>query len=302
MAKQKKILITGANGFTGQHACVYFSEKSFQVVGLGRRKSEGSFLQCDLGNYREVEDVIAFVQPDYVLHLAGKNSVAESWTNPAEPIHTNVMGTVHLLEGIRAKAPIARTIVVGSTLRMPSLSSDPLHPYAVSKAMQILVARAWHQLFGMDILIANPCNLIGPGPSTGVCAVFAEKIVAMENGTIPPVLPIGDGAQTRDFLDVRDAVRAYALLFEKGEPGNEYDLGTGTMRTVKTIAEQFQELAKVNFTLQQKEESTSLQPGGPRQDRLEAIKKLGWSPTFSFRQSACDVIQYFRSSYTSGEA
>ncbi len=302
MAKQKKILITGANGFTGQHACVYFSEKSFQVVGLGRRKSEGSFLQCDLGNYREVEDVIAFVQPDYVLHLAGKNSVAESWTNPAEPIHTNVMGTVHLLEGIRAKAPIARTIVVGSTLRMPSLSSDPLHPYAVSKAMQILVARAWHQLFGMDILIANPCNLIGPGPSTGVCAVFAEKIVAMENGTIPPVLPIGDGAQTRDFLDVRDAVRAYALLFEKGEPGNEYDLGTGTMRTVKTVAEQFQELAKVNFTLQQKEESTSLQPGVPNPDRLEAIKKLGWSPAISFRQSAHDIIRYFRSSYTSGEA
>ncbi|MGG5253236.1 NAD-dependent epimerase/dehydratase family protein [Neobacillus sp. SM06] len=301
MAKQKKILITGANGFTGQHACAYFSEKNVQVVGLGRRKAEGSFLQCDLGNDREVMDVIAFVQPDFVLHLAGKNSVAESWTNPAEPIHTNVMGTVHLLEGIRTKAPNARTIVVGSTLQMPSLSSDPLHPYAVSKAMQVLVARTWYQLFGMNILIANPSNLIGPGSSTGVCSIFAEKIVAMENGAIPPVLSIGDGAQVRDFLDVRDAVSAYALLFEKGKPGEQYDLGTGTMRTVKTVAEQFQELAKVKFTLQQKEESTSLQPGGPNSDRLEAIKKLGWSPAYSFRQSARDIIQYFRSKYTSGE-
>ncbi len=302
MAEQKTILITGANGFTGRHACAYFSEKKFQVIGLGRRKAEGSFLQCDLGIYQEVEDVIAAVQPDFVLHLAGKNSVADSWANPAENIHTNVMGTVYLLESIRAKAANARTIVVGSTLRIPSLSSDPLHPYSVSKAMQILVARTWHQLFSMDIVIANPCNLVGPGPSTGVCSVFAEKIAAMETGAIQPVLTIGDGAQSRDFLDVRDAVRAYALLFEKGKPGEEYDLGTGTMRTLKTVAEQFQELAEIHFTIQQKEDSSPLQPAGPRRDRLEAIKKLGFCPAFSFRQSAADIMQYFRSKQSGGEA
>ncbi|XJZ28216.1 NAD-dependent epimerase/dehydratase family protein [Bacillota bacterium Lsc_1132] len=306
MTKQKTMLITGANGFTGQHACHYFSQKNFHVIGTGRSEVkniiEGSFLRCDLGNYQEIEDTVEKVQPELILHLAGKNSVADSWANPAENIHTNVMGTVHLLESIRIKAPNARTVVVGSTLSMPSLSSDPLHPYAVSKAMQILISRTWHQLFGLNIIVANPCNLIGPGASAGVCSLFAEKIAAMEIKQIPSVLQVDDLNQSRDFLDVRDAVRAYALLFEKGEPGEQYDLGTGNMRSLKTVVDIFQELANIPFIVQLKGNSSPSRADVLQRPKLDAIKNLGWTPAISFRQSAADILNYYRFGQKNGEA
>lgn len=302
MSKQKSILITGANGFTGQHACEYFKQQNYQVIGTVRKQSSvsgagsgrGSFLPCNLGDIREIEDVVDRVRPDYVLHLAGKNSAADSWANPTEAIYTNVMGTVHLLESIRAYAPKARTVVAGSTLRMPEFSSDPLHPYAVSKAMQVLISRTWHQLFGLDIIVANPCNLIGPGSSAGVCANFAEKIVSMENHKIPSLLQVNDLAQTRDFLDVRDAVRAYAVLFEKGKPGEQYDLGTGQELSIKAVAETFQELADVSFTIKSEREASSSVPAVPLPKNLEKIRNLGWAPEFSFRESAEAILRYHR--------
>ena len=130
---------------------------------------------CDLTDLALVEETVKEIVPDQVLHLAGQNSVAKSWENPGNYLHANVLGTVNLLEGIRAYSPAARVLVAGSMLQEP-ITEPASHPYSLSKTMQMLVARTWEQLFKMKILLVKPCNLIGPGPSNGVCTIFAKKI------------------------------------------------------------------------------------------------------------------------------
>ncbi|MBW7462350.1 GDP-mannose 4,6-dehydratase, partial [Paenibacillus sepulcri] len=102
-------------------------------------------------------------QPQYVLHMAGKNAVGPSWSDPGDTLANNVMGTVNLLEAVRRidrGSLNCRVLVVGSMLRFPlpagGEAPEPPHPYSLSKTLQVLTARSWSALYGMDIVVAEP--------------------------------------------------------------------------------------------------------------------------------------------------
>ncbi|MBM7693015.1 GDP-4-dehydro-6-deoxy-D-mannose reductase [Peribacillus deserti] len=298
MAERKKVLITGAAGFTGQHACEAFLHADFEVVGLSRTASARTLPFrmeiCDLNDERSISELIQKIQPHYVLHLAGKNSVQGSWEDPAEYIRSNVMGTVYLLEAIRSVKPFPRTLVVGSALEYnPLLLDKPKHPYAISKTLQIMTAQTWELLFQMPVMMVRPTNLIGPGPSAGVCSVFGKKIAAMEFGTEPSILHVDDLGAKRDFLDVRDAVSAYMAILIKGQPGNVYNLGSGVLTSIKDLVCIFKRLTPIDFTCISREDSSpsvNQEPGLSLQQMLN----LGWKPNYSLQQSAADILDYFR--------
>lgn len=298
MIKQKKILITGASGFTGSHACEYFSDNGYDVFGVVRKKRKGFLwgkqIVCDLSNAEKAMKAVSSIKPEFVLHLAGQNSVADSWNNPRESIQANVLGTVNLLEAIREHQPDAKIIVVGSMLQ--ESPSDPAsHPYSLSKTMQMLVAKAWEQLFSMDILLVKPSNLIGPGPSNGVCSIFAKKIAEMERGDAKRILEVKSLQDKRDFLDVRDAVRAYGVLFQKGQKGQIYELGTGMERKLLEIVEGFRQCSHIEFEVVELAQGEKKLPTPFREySHLCKLTELGWSPSTNLLHSLNDSLEYHR--------
>lgn len=130
-----------------------------------------------------LSELLRRTRPDAVLHLAGLNAAGPSWADPSGYLDLNLMGTVRLLEAVRASGHPCRIVVAGSML---GGSADgpppvkPLHPYALSKAMQAQAALGWHALYGLDVLVAIPSNLVGPGPSAGLSRLLARYAVACE--------------------------------------------------------------------------------------------------------------------------
>lgn len=256
MTNQTKLLITGATGFTGIHACRHFQQAGYEVIGVSRKPFtiEGSQMQiepCDLTNKNEIMDLIQKQNPDRVLHLAGQNHVPSSWTNPIASLEVNTMSTAYLLEAIRHEIPECRVVVVGSTLQFDINDITTLeHPYSLSKTLQALVARSWQLLYEMDIVIANPSNLIGPGKSNGVCSILAKKVAEMELLGAEKVLKINNLLAQRDFLDVRDAVSGYEILFNKSQSGSMHNITSGLPRYLKEITSSLQAISSVEFTVE----------------------------------------------------
>ena len=300
---QGTVLITGAAGFTGRHACNYFRGQGYRVIGavrslIGIGQQPGiEYIECDISQYRSVEQLVQRAEADYVLHLGGKNAVKESWEQPLVYMETNVMAVFYLLEALRACGNSARVVLAHSKLRFP-LTDQPVpnHPYGLSKSLGGMAALCWSKLFGQEVIIGEPGNLVGPGPSTGICALLAKHIVREERGSKPAPFKLSSGEARRDFLDVRDAIAAYELLLLQGKPGTIYPICSGVERTLRDTALAFCALAKVQIHVE--EENGEMPPLSPP---LAATKPpsdlldMGWRPLVSWAQSTQDILYYSRS-------
>lgn len=295
MSKLPTLLITGANGYTGSHACDYFSKKGFNVVGVTRNSYFNGEVQreiCDLTNKNSVIKLIQKIKPDFLLHLAGKNHVGDSWRAPSSFLETNVMSTIYLLEALRQENVVCKILIAGSALQFnPTDLSTLHHPYSLSKTFQSIAAQSWVALYDMDIIIAKPSNLIGPGPSNGVCSIFAKKIVEMENENAEKFLMVNNLGAQRDFLDVRDVVKAYEVLLRKGNPGEVYDIASGQSHSLREIITTLKTFTCQNFEV--KSESAA-QPEEKFQIPPLKMIELGWIPSFSLSVSLKDTLTYYR--------
>ncbi|MGG0487013.1 NAD-dependent epimerase/dehydratase family protein [Priestia aryabhattai] len=295
MNKLPTLLITGANGYTGSHACDYFSKKGFNVVGVTRNSHFNGEVQreiCDLTNKNSVIKLIQKIKPDFLLHLAGKNHVGDSWRAPSSFLETNVMSTIYLLEALRQENVVCKILIAGSALQFNLTDLSTLnHPYSLSKTFQSIAAQSWVALYDMDIIIAKPSNLIGPGPSNGVCSIFAKKIVEMENENAEKFLMVNNLGAQRDFLDVRDVVKAYEVLLRKGNPGEVYDIASGQSHSLREIITTMKTFTCQNFKV--KSESAA-QPEEKFQIPPLKMIELGWIPSFSLSVSLKDTLTYYR--------
>ncbi|MFJ5760226.1 NAD-dependent epimerase/dehydratase family protein [Neobacillus sp. NPDC093182] len=296
MNQQQKLLITGASGFTGQHACKHFVKSGFDVTAIvNTRASENKDVQiecCDLTNKDQVNNLIKKIKPHFLLHLAGQNHVGQSWLDPIASIEANSLSTAYLIDALRRQNPACKIVVAGSALQFnPKDISTLTHPYSLSKTLQVLIAQSWAVLYDMHIVIAKPSNLVGPGFSNGVCSIFAKKIADMENKKAEKVLEVNNLNAKRDFIDVRDAVSAYETLLLKGKPGEIYDIASGKKRSLKEIINGLQSLTSVNFEL--KCHSNELIESKGETIPVE-LMKLGWTPAFSFETSLLDTLNFYR--------
>lgn len=292
-----KLLITGATGFTGIHACHHFQQAGYEVIGVSRKpfKLENDqirFESCDLTNKNELNDLIRKNKPDRVLHLAGQNHVPSSWINPVASLEINTMSTAYLLEAIRQQIPECKVLVVGSALQFDIKDFTTLdHPYSLSKTLQVLVAQSWELLYEMNIVIAKPSNLIGPGKSNGVCSILARKVAEMELLGAEKVLTVNNLLAQRDFLDVRDAVCGYAILFDMGQSGSMHDMTSGLPRYLKEVTNSLQAISSVDFTVKSTEDKMEEKVSNPPSALL-----LENMPAFiPFEKSMEDILNYQRS-------
>ncbi|MFS0889005.1 NAD-dependent epimerase/dehydratase family protein [Peribacillus frigoritolerans] len=296
MNQQGKLIITGASGFTGQHACAHFLKSGYDITAVSRKRMniEGSIHAecCDLINGNDVYNLIKRTKPKYLLHLAGQSHVGESWSEPVSTLEANTMSTAYLIDAIRKESLDCKIVIVGSALQIdPSSISSIPHPYSLSKTIQVLIAQSWAFLYNMNIIIAKPSNLIGPGVSNGVCSIFAKKIAEMEKKGMEKVLEVENLEVQRDFLDVRDAVRAYDLLLTRGQPGETYDVASGNNHSLGEIIEGFRSVTtddiKVNSQQNERiENKVAIDP--------IKLMNLGWKPRIPLESSLMDILTFHR--------
>jgi GDP-4-dehydro-6-deoxy-D-mannose reductase len=330
-AEQRRpvIVITGAAGYTGMHACRHFAKLGWKVAALTRTAASARELilqfngdenigadsgtsfyitpyVCDLLDKERLREVIGQIAPDHVLHLGGKNSVPESWRSPLLYMESNVLSTLYLLDALRP-FPKARIVVAGSRLKaILQAPYHPPHPYSLSKSLQEAVALSWGTLFDQSVMLAEPCNLIGPGPSTGFCALLAGHIIRTERIYTEPAtesacepLPALEPAPfqvssrhaKRDFLDVRDAVGAYGVLLEQGVSGQVYPVCTGCIVELGDIVERMVAMAETPVAIEWGDAAESAYMDAYRAKELE---DMGWRPIIPLGQSLEDMIRYRR--------
>ena len=289
-------MITGANGFSGRHACEYFHNVGYNVIAVTReivtlKNPEVRYEICDLTDKKRVYSLIQKTKPDLLLHLAGQNYVPKSWNNPISTIESNVMSTAYLIEALRIEKPSCKILVSGSALQFdPTDLSSLLHPYSLSKTLQMIIAQAWQSLYGMDIITAKPTNLIGPGVSNGVCSILANKVVNMERNLSEKVLEVNNLLTMRDFLDVRDAISAYDTLFKQGISGEVYDISSGKSRYLKDITDALKQLTTIDFTVKTVNDKPEILEAKP----CFLLKSMGWSPIIQFEDSMKSILAYYR--------
>ncbi|USB32476.1 NAD-dependent epimerase/dehydratase family protein [Paenibacillus sp. YPG26] len=294
---QINVLITGAAGFTGRHACRYFVAKGYHVAAAVRNAAKYSepgveYISCDLTRREQVRELVKRVKPRYVLHLGGKNSVPESWGEPLLYMESNIMGSLYLLQALRESGCSSRILVAGSRLKF-ALSGPlaPTHPYALSKSVQEVTALSWGKLFHQDVLVAEPGNLIGPGPSTGICALLAKYIVNEEQGEEQKPFHLSSAEERRDFLDVRDAVAAYEVLLRHGETGSVTPVCSGLERTLGEVAQLYASLSTANIAIEAGDAPAS---GAEEAVQPVRLRELGWEPKYTWEMSLRDILEYYR--------
>jgi GDP-4-dehydro-6-deoxy-D-mannose reductase len=307
-----RCLVTGAEGFLGCHLAELLVAKGLTVYGtvqgdtrnLDHIKDKLALLPCDVVDRQRVTEVALETKPDVVFHLAAQSLPVLSWQDPETTFRVNVMGTLHLLEAIRRADFDSIIVVAGSSAEygiggqdeMPIKESRelrPTSPYGASKVAVDLLSRFYRQTYGMKVIRVRPFFVIGPRKTGDVCSDFATGILDIEEGQSDK-LRVGNLESVRDFLDVRDAVRALWLLAEKGTPGEVYNICSGVGHSVREVLELLISLANRPIPVEQ--DATRLRTADEPvvigdNGRLRA---LGWKPEISLDRTLGAVLDYWR--------
>ncbi len=310
MGSVRRVLITGATGFVGGYLVAHFAEAypDWLVTGTSRHvaPADSRIVACDLRDAEAVTALVEQVQPEMIVHLAGQSNVPASLKDPETTLANNILGTLHLLDACRAHAPHARLLVVSSSEvygptppeAQPLCEDRPLrpaNPYAVSKAAQEMLALQYARSYGLDVVVARPFNHIGPG-QTGdfVVSSFARQVVAVERDE-RRAIAVGNLDAARDFTDVRDVVRAYGLLLERGARGGIYNIGRGTAVTVGELLDTLCRLGRVAITIER--DPARMRPSDApvmMADTTLLRQTTGWQPEISLERSLDEILAWWR--------
>lgn len=311
-----RTLVVGAAGFVGGHLIAELLGGGDSDVSAAKlpseRLAEGlssrvSVHDVDVLDPSSVDRLIRAVRPTRLVHLAAQSSVAQSWTDPAATFSLNVNGALHVLDAVRAVVPTCRVLLVGSAEQYGRVRPEdlpvretcvlaPENPYAVSKMAQEQTARLYVAAYGMDILMVRAFNHIGPGQSPAfVVSGFARQVARIERGLQPPVVSVGNLSARRDFTDVRDVVRAYALLLEKGRAGEVYNVGQGRSVGVDEVLDALISRCRVPVTVTV--DPALFRPVDVPDVVADATRlqgETGWTPRVPLAKSLDDTLAYWR--------
>jgi GDP-4-dehydro-6-deoxy-D-mannose reductase len=311
-----RALITGINGFVGCHLAEHLLQQGdYEIWGLSRSstialssfRDQIMFVQADLSDPEQTARALHTAQPDVIFHLAGQPFVPESFRDPAATLATNTLGALHIVLALIAQRMPTRVLVVGTNEEygkiqpgdLPINEQAPLRPtspYGVSKVAQSMLGLQYHLSHGLDVVRVRPFTHIGPRQNERfVTAAFARQIARIERGLQPPVMQVGNLSACRDFTDVRDVVRAYALLMRHGAAGEVYNVGSGHAVMIRDLLDML--LAESATPIEVQTSTDLLRPIDIPLVVCDASKLrtcAGWSPLFTIRQTMRDILAYWR--------
>ncbi len=305
-------LITGIGGFLGSHLAEFALAQGWTVSGVHRSDNfnlEGirhqvALFRSDILDRTQIENAVQKIGPDVIFHLAAQSSPSVSWTEPERTLHVNVLGTLNLLEAVRAAGLKPVVVVAGSSAEygfsqpeeIPIQEDKPLRPaspYGVSKVASSALALLYHRAFDMQVVVVRPFFVIGPRKTGDVCSSFAQGIVAVERGE-QTSLNVGNLETVRDFLDTEDAVRALWLLAERGTAGQAYNICSSVGHKIASVLEVFLRMSSLTITVER--DSALLRPADDPNvvGDNSRLRALGWTPQVALDDSLSRILNYWR--------
>jgi GDP-4-dehydro-6-deoxy-D-mannose reductase len=313
-----RILITGISGFVGSYFAEYALQHGAEVFGSIRWRSKTEnidhlrdrirLVECDLRDLSSVQHLLGVSRPQWIVHLAAQSYVGSSWQTPAETLYTNLISQVNLLETLRTQAPDVRFLVVGSSEEYGLVHDDelpinernalrPLSPYAVSKVAQDLMGYQYFKSYSQQIVRTRAFNHEGPRRGdVFVTSNFARQVAEIEAGRREPTIYVGNLSAQRDYTDVRDIVRGYWLLLERGRAGEVYNLCSGRAWAIQEVLDYLISGARVR-PISVKVDPARFRPSDVpvlRGDATKIRKELGWEPKIPFEQTLTELLEYWR--------
>jgi GDP-4-dehydro-6-deoxy-D-mannose reductase len=318
-----RILITGATGFVGCHlARALLAQGGMEVAGLSLQtgwppgaddiRAGIRLFHGDLCISSAVEAILHAVQPIQIYHLAGYADAGRSFTEAEAAWMGNLAATRSLYDAILRWGGRPRVLYVssGAIYGEPRDVGRPVDeqsvlrpnsPYAASKAAADLASYQYACTAGLDIVRARPFNHIGPGQSPRYAvANFARQIARIEQGLQPPSLRVGNLWAARDMTDVRDVVRAYLALMERGQRGEAYNIGSGQTVTMQTCLDHLVKLSHVEVAVETDHQLVRrVETATIRVDATLLGLATGWTPHYSLEQTLADTLEYWRQNVSS---
>lgn len=300
-----RALITGINGFVGTYLRQELTSHNWEVFGLSDNPPfNDRVLEGNILDRSRIQTILRKVNPEVVFHLAGFTSVSASWNDPELALRVNRDGTLFLYESsARQQQPPAVLItssaeVYGIPRKTPIPEThplNPLNPYAVSKLAQERVAQKYPSI---RTVISRGFPHTGPGQaSTFVVSDFARQVARVEKG-LQETIAVGNLEARRDYLDVRDVVRAYRLLTEKECWGDIYNVCSGTVYSIKQLLQELVKLAQPGVKVPIVTDSLRIRPNDIpilHGDNRKLVNATGWRPRISISSTLHDVLTYWRS-------
>lgn len=315
-----RILVTGITGFAGSFLAEHLLESSNdEIFGTCLSKDNAANViknlsqihleVCDLSKKENVFSLINLVKPDKIYHLAALASAGDSFKDPLKTIINNISIQVHLFEAIKDLKLFDTQILITSSAEIygtadqkdlpmnEQLTLKPDNPYAVSKATQDLLGQQYFLSFGLKIIRIRPFNHIGPRQNENFAvASFAKRIAQIEKGIEEPTIYVGNLDSKRDFTDVRDMVKAYKLILEKGKSGDVYNIGSGTSHSMKEILDTL--LSFSNKKIKIEIDKSRFRPSDIKEllcDGTKMQRLTDWKPMISLEKTLQDTLDYWRS-------
>lgn len=286
-----RVLVTGAEGFVGGHLVA--------ELGDGAAPADVDVTEPDL-----LARAVRAERPYAVVHLAGLSSVGDTSQGAADVWRVNVLGTVNVLEAVRAEQPDARVLVVssgdvyGATPGGPVDEAHPIAPvshYAASKAAAENACARSARADGIDVVVARSFPHTGPGQderfAVGSWAHQVARLEASGGGD----LSVGDLSVERDFTDVRDVCRAYRMMLEPAVPAGTYNVASGTTVSLADIVDLLISSARCPISVERdpgrlRRADVRVLCGSPA--RLAAA--TGWEPEIPLETTVLDALEAAR--------
>jgi GDP-4-dehydro-6-deoxy-D-mannose reductase len=303
-------LVTGAAGFAGSHLLDLLTDTGADLVGWYRpsgtppaRNSTVTWEAVDVLDRSSVVDAVARLRPAMVYHCAGAAHVGQAWEQTEATLAINVRGTHHLLDALWQAGAGTRVLIPGSALVYRPASEAlteshplvPASPYGVSKLAQELLG-GQTPASGVEITIARAFNHFGPRQDPAFSTSdFARQVASIEAGLQPAEISVGNLDARRDLTDVRDTVRAYRAIAERGEPRRAYNVCSGHAVAIRDVLDML--VARARVPIRVRVDPSRFRPsdvplllGDPSRLRDE----LGWTPTIPLEQTVSDILRYWR--------
>ena len=309
-----KYLITGHSGFVGKYLVDYIlqMEADAEIVGLDifptlqKHQNLKEFV-INLLETEKLDSILSDFKPDYIVHLASYSSVAYSWQYPLESFRNNTNIFLNLLESIHKQSPQSKLLSIGSSEEYGFVSLEdlpleetlklrPLSPYAVARVAQENMSRVYSKGFNLNIVCTRSFNHIGCGQEDKfVVSSLAKRFAEFKTGKCAEII-IGNTSIIRDFLDVRDVVRAYYMLLKSNADSSEiFNICSGCQTSIQDIIDIFKKITNttppliVDQNLLRPVENYVVVGSNQKLNKL-----TGWEPQIKLEDSLKDIATWWR--------
>lgn len=309
----EKALIIGAAGFVGPYLATHLSEEcgmqvyATKLTQADLRDTKMEVHRLNILNKDEIVDLLYRIRPDYIFHLAAQSSVALSWKNPGLTIDVNIKGSVNVMDAVRELYYKPRVLLIGSGEEYgriepgetPISETNHLRPgnlYAATKVCQNMIANIYATAYDMELIMVRAFNHIGPKQaSIYVVSDFCRQVVEIEKGLREPVMMVGNLKAMRDFTDVRDVVRAYALLAKYGKAGETYNVGSGHAVEIREILNLI--ISRSDVKVEVRVDPNKIRPVDVpiiEADTSKLRELTGWEQRIPLKQTIDETMEYWR--------